>query len=168
LNIGTNVTRTVACSLSSAPFAVRRSLPRRRPPSSRSSRQTAARSASLSPVRLATRPHSRGPTTGHLARTNKSDYRVSKMSHPDFTIENGTNGDAYTISRLYRAVAAIEGGLARTADEVTQEYIENFVLKERRDHRRDPRLCARAAHVFSRARRVDDRGASRVPRPRDR
>ena len=33
------------------------------------------------------------------------------------------------IESLYRAVAAIEGGLARTASEITRDYVEGFVSK---------------------------------------
>ena len=46
-----------------------------------------------------------------------------------FTIEKGMLGDLTGITALYRAVAAIEGGLARTADEITDEYVEAFVRK---------------------------------------
>ena len=37
--------------------------------------------------------------------------------------------DVEPIKDLYLAVAAIEGGLARTADEISLEYVEHFVIK---------------------------------------
>ena len=45
----------------------------------------------------------------------------------DFEIRNGSVGDIERIVELYRDVASIEGGLARTADEVTHEYVAGFV-----------------------------------------
>lgn len=47
----------------------------------------------------------------------------------EFIIASATAEDADGIKELYRAVASIEGGLARTADEITEDYVENFVGK---------------------------------------
>jgi len=47
----------------------------------------------------------------------------------DFSVSNAALEDASAIRDLYRAVAANEGGLARTADEISLEYVENFVSK---------------------------------------
>jgi putative acetyltransferase len=47
----------------------------------------------------------------------------------DFSVSNGGAGDVAAIENLYREVAAIEGGLARAADEISREYVENFVSK---------------------------------------
>ena len=47
----------------------------------------------------------------------------------DFTVTNATIEDCEGIFNLYREVAAIEGGLARTADEISEGYIKNFVSK---------------------------------------
>ncbi len=44
-------------------------------------------------------------------------------------ITTPTIDDAPAIVELYRAVAAIEGGLARTADEISDEYVGAFVEK---------------------------------------
>lgn len=49
------------------------------------------------------------------------------MKRDEYTIEFGTAQDAAAIMKLYSAVAAIEGGLARTADEITPEYVEYFL-----------------------------------------
>lgn len=46
-----------------------------------------------------------------------------------FIISAATNNDRDELSLLYHAVAAVEGGLARTGDEVTEEYIGNFLKK---------------------------------------
>ncbi len=45
----------------------------------------------------------------------------------DFTVTNAALEDCWEIFDLYREVAAIEGGLARTADEISENYIKNFV-----------------------------------------
>jgi len=47
----------------------------------------------------------------------------------DFIVTNGKFEDVDAIHSLYREVAAIEGGLARTADEISREYVTNFVSK---------------------------------------
>lgn len=47
----------------------------------------------------------------------------------DFIVTNASFEDVSEITRLYCEVAAIEGGLARTADEISDEYVENFVSK---------------------------------------
>ena len=47
----------------------------------------------------------------------------------EFIIANGKSEDAAGIKKLYRAVASIEGGLARTTDEITDDYVANFVGK---------------------------------------
>ena len=47
----------------------------------------------------------------------------------DFSITNANLDDVAAIFGLYRAVAAIEGGLARTAEEISAAYVENFVTK---------------------------------------
>ncbi len=44
-------------------------------------------------------------------------------------IKSATVEDKAAIVALYRAVAAIEGGLARTAEEVSDEYVGHFVGK---------------------------------------
>ena len=44
-------------------------------------------------------------------------------------IKSATPEDKAGIVALYRAVAAIEGGLARTAEEVSEEYVAHFVGK---------------------------------------
>lgn len=46
-----------------------------------------------------------------------------------FRIAPGTFDDRSELALLYRAVAAVEGGLARTEDEITEEYIGNFLTK---------------------------------------
>lgn len=47
----------------------------------------------------------------------------------DFRITNAAFADIAAIFGLYRAVAATEGGLARTAEEIGAAYVENFVTK---------------------------------------
>ena len=47
----------------------------------------------------------------------------------EFLVTSGNTDDIGEIIRLYREVAAIEGGLARTADEISDEYVTNFVSK---------------------------------------
>lgn len=46
-----------------------------------------------------------------------------------FKITPCTFNDRNELAILYRVVAAVEGGLARTEDEVTEEYVGNFVKK---------------------------------------
>ncbi len=46
-----------------------------------------------------------------------------------FTITAGLPEDSQALLLLYRAVAAIEGGLARTAEEITDDYIRHFLQK---------------------------------------
>lgn len=48
-----------------------------------------------------------------------------------FSIRHVLQADCANVGELYRAVAAIEGGLARTADEITDGYIEHFIQKSR-------------------------------------
>lgn len=45
----------------------------------------------------------------------------------NFTVTNATFEDCPEITELYLSVAAIEGGLARTADEISEKYVGNFV-----------------------------------------
>lgn len=47
----------------------------------------------------------------------------------EFTIAKGKVEDKTEILVLYRKVAAIEVGLARTASEITGDYVENFLHK---------------------------------------
>jgi putative acetyltransferase len=47
----------------------------------------------------------------------------------EFSVSNALLSDAGAITDLYRAVAAVEGGLARAADEISSAYVENFVAK---------------------------------------
>jgi ribosomal protein S18 acetylase RimI-like enzyme len=46
-----------------------------------------------------------------------------------FSITPGTLEDHDALATFYRAVAAVEGGLARTEDEITDEYLGNFLKK---------------------------------------
>lgn len=50
-----------------------------------------------------------------------------------FEVQTATLGDLSEIAALYRAVAAIEGGLARTEAEITEEYASYFVSKSLAD-----------------------------------
>lgn len=45
------------------------------------------------------------------------------------TVRNATREDVEEILEMYRAVARIPGGLARTEKEVTQSYVTGFVTK---------------------------------------
>jgi putative acetyltransferase len=45
----------------------------------------------------------------------------------DYRIESAHADDAPALLSLYRAVAAIEGGIARSVDEVTPDYIDGFL-----------------------------------------
>src|SRR5262245_18490099 len=47
----------------------------------------------------------------------------------NFTINAARIEDHGAIAALYRAVAAVEGGLARTAAEITDEYVSHFLKK---------------------------------------
>lgn len=47
----------------------------------------------------------------------------------DFSVTNGNSEDIEAVTALYRKVAAVEGGLARSAAEISREYVENFVSK---------------------------------------
>jgi ribosomal protein S18 acetylase RimI-like enzyme len=47
----------------------------------------------------------------------------------DFIVAEARLADCPKILALYRTVAAIEGGLARTADEISESYVENFVAR---------------------------------------
>lgn len=44
-------------------------------------------------------------------------------------IQTATPDDLVSIAELYRAVATIEGGLARTAEEISEEYVQQFLSK---------------------------------------
>jgi len=44
-------------------------------------------------------------------------------------VTNSTQNDIEAIVHLYRAVASIEGGLARSVDEITDAYVDHFVSK---------------------------------------
>ncbi len=46
-----------------------------------------------------------------------------------FIIETATHTDGPALIKLYRAVAATEGGLARTQAEITNEYVTYFLQK---------------------------------------
>ena len=46
---------------------------------------------------------------------------------PDYAIEPARADDATALLSLYRAVAAIEGGLARGVDEITPDYVGGFL-----------------------------------------
>ena len=46
-----------------------------------------------------------------------------------FIIEAATDTDGAALATLYRAVAATEGGLARTQAEITDEYVAHFLAK---------------------------------------
>jgi ribosomal protein S18 acetylase RimI-like enzyme len=46
-----------------------------------------------------------------------------------FSIASASTADIDSIKDLYLAVAAIEGGLARTADEISFDYVDHFVGK---------------------------------------
>lgn len=50
----------------------------------------------------------------------------------DYTITPANEGDTQALLQLYRAVAAIEGGLARSADEITEAYVNHFVREAQR------------------------------------
>jgi ribosomal protein S18 acetylase RimI-like enzyme len=47
----------------------------------------------------------------------------------EYTITSAGDDDVEAILRLYLAVASIEGGLARSADEISSDYVKNFVKK---------------------------------------
>jgi putative acetyltransferase len=47
----------------------------------------------------------------------------------NFTINAARPEDHGAIASLYQAVAAVEGGLARTAEEITDEYVRHFLKK---------------------------------------
>lgn len=51
----------------------------------------------------------------------------------DVTLRRGTLGDVDAIVDLYRAVGSTGRGLARTPDEVTREYVDDFVDVALRD-----------------------------------
>ena len=61
----------------------------------------------------------------------------------DYAIESARPDDAPALLALYRAVAAIEGGLARSVDEITPDYIGDF-------------LSASLAHGYSVVARLPD------------
>jgi ribosomal protein S18 acetylase RimI-like enzyme len=46
-----------------------------------------------------------------------------------FTISSAAMGDLEELVRMYRAVAAIEGGIARTLDEVDARYVGHFLAE---------------------------------------
>ncbi|HMV85794.1 MAG TPA: GNAT family N-acetyltransferase [Blastocatellia bacterium] len=46
-----------------------------------------------------------------------------------FLISPATTDDHGALAGFYRTVAAVEGGLARTADEITEEYVAHFLKK---------------------------------------
>lgn len=46
-----------------------------------------------------------------------------------YVIEAATDADGTALTALYRAVAATEGGLARTQAEITDEYVAHFLHK---------------------------------------
>ena len=51
------------------------------------------------------------------------------MEIEKFTVNTGKIEDRLEVILLYRTVAAVLGGLARTSDEITEEYVENFMQK---------------------------------------
>jgi ribosomal protein S18 acetylase RimI-like enzyme len=46
-----------------------------------------------------------------------------------YTVNNASLGDLDGILKLYLAVAALEGGLARTAKEISLDYVKQFITK---------------------------------------
>jgi putative acetyltransferase len=46
-----------------------------------------------------------------------------------FTVAAGSTSDVADILRLYRDVAGVDGGLARTTDEISSDYVEAFVTR---------------------------------------
>jgi len=46
-----------------------------------------------------------------------------------YTPRNANKNDARAIIELYKAVATVEGGIARTADEVSSAYVEGFIAR---------------------------------------
>lgn len=55
------------------------------------------------------------------------------MTTSEFSIRQASAEDAFPIEQLYKRVAAIEGGLARTTSEITSEYVHQFVLKSQQN-----------------------------------
>jgi ribosomal protein S18 acetylase RimI-like enzyme len=55
--------------------------------------------------------------------------RLTRFQMKAFTVTNGNSEDIEAVTALYREVAAVEGGLARTAAEISREYVENFVSR---------------------------------------
>ena len=51
----------------------------------------------------------------------------------DCTIRPAKPDNLFSIERLYKRVAAVEGGLARTESEITSEYIIDFVTKSQQN-----------------------------------
>ncbi|GAA4011205.1 N-acetyltransferase [Hymenobacter fastidiosus] len=48
---------------------------------------------------------------------------------PDFTVRAATPADAAAIETLYRTVAGQGGGLARSAAEITPDYVQTFLTR---------------------------------------
>lgn len=69
------------------------------------------------------------PQAGTVSHRRSSTKMQASEKMKDFIVSNGNLEDIDKIAELYWQVAAIEGGLARTAEEISREYIENFVSK---------------------------------------
>jgi len=53
----------------------------------------------------------------------------------DYVITSANEEDIPALLALYRAVAAVEGGLARQAEEITESYVTHFVREAQRSGR---------------------------------
>ena len=51
------------------------------------------------------------------------------LLNPNFKIRPATITDLHLVKSLYLTVSKNPGGLARTADEITSEYVETFTTK---------------------------------------
>src|SRR6185503_8755523 len=74
-------------------------------------------------------------SVGNVAKDRRQVHTVSvrapsSLSQPPIPVAElraGRREDAPAIRRLYQTVAATPGGIARTPDEVTSAYVEEFV-----------------------------------------
>lgn len=57
-----------------------------------------------------------------------SSFSVYAMTH-DFVIREVMQNDVSALVQLYKTVASISGGIARSADEITEDYISDLVSK---------------------------------------
>lgn len=68
-------------------------------------------------------------TNIYSCESGKSEVKANKMEKPkiNYIVRKGQLADKEKLKSLYKRVTAIPGGLARTEDEITDEYIDKVL-----------------------------------------